>query len=75
MYVWTVPDRVRPPRVSWYTLMAMFDGVDPSEWNESMFSQKGRFSMLPFILDAVVRRLVPVNLLMQVAVMALWGVG
>ena len=68
-----MPDRVRPPCVSGHTLMAIFDGSDPSEWNEGMFSPKGH--LLISILDAVIRRLVPVNLLMLVAVMALRGVG
>ena len=36
---------------------------------------KGAFFDVAFILDVVVRRLVLVNLLMQVAVMALRGVG
>ena len=70
-----MPDHIRPPGVSGHTPMAMFDGVDPSEWNKGMFSPQGRFSMFPIMLDAVGRQLVLVNLLMQVAVMALWGVG
>ena len=71
-----MPDRIRPPCVSGHTLMAMYDGADPSEWNEGMFLPKRRVSFdVAFILDAVVRRLVPVNLRMQVAVMDLRGVG
>ena len=71
-----MPDGIRRPCVSGHTPMAMFDGSDPSEWNEGMFSPKGRVvSMLPFMLDAVIRQLVPVNLPMLVAVMALCGVG
>ena len=46
----TVPDRIRRPCVSGHTPMARFDGVDPSEWNEGIFSRKGRFSMLPLYL-------------------------
>ena len=33
-----MPDRMRPPCVSGHALMAMVDGVGPSEWNEGMFS-------------------------------------
>ena len=55
--------------------MALFDEVDPSEWNKGIFSRKGLFSILALIIDAVIRQLVPVNLLMQVVVMALQGVG
>ena len=56
--------------------MAMYDGADPSEWNEGMFLPKGCVSFdVAFILDVVVRRVVLVNLLMQVTVMALRGVA
>ena len=71
-----MPDRMRPPRVSGHTLMAVYDGADPSVWNEGMIFAEGACDFdVTIILDAVVRQLVPVNLLMPVVMMALQGIG
>ena len=76
-----VPIRVSKGNALWYisSLCVGAHAAGHVRWRQSLRVEQRYVLdvgvMSHFILDAVARRLVPVNHRKQVAVMALWGVG